>query len=210
MSNRSSFWPTALNLNHKQLLIVGGGDVAHKRFLQWTGRGAVITAVAETFCTSFEESVLNAPDLSLYKRTYQADDLTGKRLVYIATNDSALNERIEQECHAQGIWCCRADAKTSDFHTLSLIEKGPIQIGIGTSGQSPAVSGQIRQLIEETLPLETLEKRIELMAALKVRLKIDVKEQSQRGLLLSRALGLTIEDLEGLLTDEAIYSRFKG
>jgi precorrin-2 dehydrogenase/sirohydrochlorin ferrochelatase len=198
-----------LNLKGRQLLIVGSGEVAFKRYEQWVGRGAHILVVGLQFCHSFKQ-VAHEPELTLEMRSFESTDLEGRSLVYIATHDSDLNAHIETLCKARRILCCRADASDSDFHTLSLIEQGAIQIGIGTSGQSPAVAQEIRMRIEEALPLETLERKIELMAVLKQKLKNDVSEQSTRGLLLKKALVLTIDELEGLLSDEAIYNRFKG
>lgn len=233
MKKKSNYLPIALQVRGKRLLIVGGGEVAYKRFCQWQGRGADIKVVAAVFGPEFQALRLSLETeaateedglVTLIERPFQPVDIEGCDLVYIATDNALLNAEIEALCGAQGIWRSRADlpGKTSlaadqadpgdpgDWLSLSLIESGNVQVAIGTGGQSPAVTKFMRQTIEAALDLEQLEKQIELMARLKERLKADIETPSQRAALLRQALGLTIDELERLLTDETIYSRFKG
>ncbi len=209
MKRKSDYLPVALKVAGKKLLIVGGGEVAYRKFIQWQDRGANITVVASEFCVHFEHVEEVFEWVSLLLRPFKAEDLAACDLVYIATNNSVINAEIEALCQSHRIWCARADQAESDFQSLSLIEHGPIQIAIGTSGQAPSVALLIKEDIENEFDWEFLERKIELMAALKQKLKQDVVDQSHRRALLGHALGLTIDELERLMTDETFYSGYK-
>lgn len=209
MKKKSPYLPIALKVKGKKLLIVGGGPVAYRKMGQWQERGALLTVVAAKLCVLFSANRLD-DSVILLERPFQEEDLLGCDLVYIATADSVLNDLIEGLCHAQNIWCGRADDNCSDVLGLTLIEQGDIQIGIGTSGKSPGMARQLREQIETQVDLVNMEIKMGLMEALRKRLKEDVTEQSRRGTLLRRAQGFTIEELERLMADETIYSRYKG
>lgn len=194
---KSTYVMMALNLAHKKLLVVGGGPVAFKRFIQWTGRKAEIHVVAPEFCMGFEElSNFQFEGVCLHKRSFKDQDLEGVWMVYIATRDEELNEHIEGLCRQKGILWGRGDLSTSEVQSVAMIERGFVQIGISTSGKAPTVVMQIKEKIEEVLDLEDIEARIDLMQKLKLRLKSEEPDQAQRALLLRKAAKMSLEELE--------------
>lgn len=76
-------------------------------------------------------------------------------LVIAATNDRSINEKISNYCRKRNILVNVADSKAeSAFLFPSVTERGPVSIGITTSGYSPLVSAGIREKIDEMLPKE--------------------------------------------------------
>lgn len=205
-----STMPVALNLFEKQMLFVGAGSVTKQKLVQWTGRGAVIKVVSPQIEPELSEVIGYYEDVAFIQRTFVPEDLNDVHLVHICTNHSAVNEQIEKLCKAQHIWFCRADQSHSDFSSMSLIEEGAVQIAIGSSGLAPAMTKLIKQEITAKLDFRLLERRVNLLSSLKQRLKIDVEDQKIRAHLMRQASILPIEEIEGLLTIDALYSRFKG
>ncbi len=203
IKKKSSYVMMALNLDRKKLLIIGGGPVAYKRFLQWQYRGAEIHLVAPEFCDAFVQDNSKENDQVIFhERIFQAEDLEGVWMVYIATNDPVLNGSVEGLCRQNGILCGRGDALEPDVQSVAMIERGAIQIGISTSGKAPASVAQMKEAIEAAINLEEIEKKIDLMQKLKLRLKSEIPDQAQRAQLLKKAAKLSLVELENLLLRE--------
>ena len=85
----------------------------------------------------------------LKQRAYAPSDLTGVYLVFGATSDMALNDRIHQDAEAQSILCNIADfPKSCNFILPSVVQRGDLQIAISTSGKSPAFARFLRKELE--------------------------------------------------------------
>lgn len=205
-----SSMPVALNLFDKSVLFVGAGAVTKQKLGQWTNRGAQIKVVSPQIAPELAAEIGQYQDLVFEQRAFMPEDLEGVHLVHICTNHSTVNDQIEKLCKAQRIWFCRADQSHSDFSSMSLIEEGAVQIAIGSSGLAPAMTKLIKQEITAKLDFRLLERRVELLSNLKQRLKADVADQKQRTQLMRQASIMPIEEIEGLLTIDALYSRFKG
>lgn len=205
-----STMPVALNLYDKDILFIGAGSVTKQKLVQWTGRGARITVVSPHIEPELMDLISGYEDTTLIQRAFIPEDLNQVRLVHICTNHSATNEQVERLCKERGIWFCRADQSHSDFSGMSLIEEGAVQIAIGSSGLAPAMTKLIKQEITAKLDFRLLERRVHLLARLKQKLKQDVEDQKTRAHLMRQASILPIEEIEGLLTVDALYSRFKG
>lgn len=219
---RSSYVMMALNLDHKKLLIVGGGPVAYKRFKQWQDRGAEIHVVAVDFCEDFEQireqgsKVMCAGThgrqdgtVLMHKREFSGQDLEGKWMVYAATRDEALNESIERQCRDKGILWGRGDVSHSEVQSVAMLESPSVQIGISASGKAPAMIAQIKEKIEGVLDLDEIEEQIDLMQKLKLRLKSEIPDQAQRALILRKAAKMSLKELEDLLMTESLLDLHK-
>lgn len=202
--------PISLNLSGKRILFIGGGEVARRKIEQYSGRGATLMVVAPLLCTTLELLLSELSDLTVIKRYYEVSDLESVDLVHICTNNSQVNDDIEAACKARHLWFCRSDQSHSDFTGMSLIESGQIQIAIGTSGVAPVAVRAIKEQINESLDFDAIEKRIEVLGILKNRFKVEMDDQKRRADLLRTASQMSLDELEGLLENEALYSRFKG
>ena len=203
VKKKSPYVMMAVNLEGKKMLIVGGGPVAYKRFLQWQYRGAQIHVVAPEFCDGFQrEKTSQEGELTLHQRPFKLEDLEGVHLVYIATNLEELNQSVEILCHEKGIWSSRSDCSTPEIQSVAMIERGAIQIGVSTGGKSPVLVAEMKTAIEGALDLEEMEKKMMLMQKLKLRLKADVPDQAQRAQILKGAAQLSLKDLENIMMND--------
>lgn len=217
---KSKFLPINLNLEGKTILFVGGGDVVFKKVQLFSRRGAKLMVVAPEIALPLKELLAQEGINGTYiEKKFEPEYLFGVDLVYIATSDSAVNQQVAQVAKERNIWFCRGDqsaievsmgASSSDFMNMALIESGSVQVAISTGGRSPAVVKALRQQIEEAIDFESIEHYLDLMEALKIRLKSEEEDSKKRAAYLRAASQYTIENLERLLKDEAFYSRFKG
>lgn len=218
---KSTFMPLSIALAGKTVVFIGGGEVVYRKWTHFSGRGAQLIIAAPQLCDKLEEALRLDSEAFLHRvERYSPEVLEGADLVYIGTNDVAVNEQAFQDAKQRKIWCGRADESAlstrgsegqhSDWMGMALIEKGSFQIGISTGGRSPAGVTALKTKIEAALDLDHIEIYLELMAALKKRLKEEEPDQVKRAAYLRQASQYTIENLERLLKDETFYSRFKG
>lgn len=145
-------FPLFVDLEGKNVLIVGGGHIAaHKiRVLEPFGPG--LFAVAPEFLPELE----SLPDLTRIRRPFEPGDLDDMDLVIAATDDQGLNELVALEARRRRIPVNVVDDPVlSGFYFGSLITDGDLTVGISTSGASPAAARLLKERLRQALPEDT-------------------------------------------------------
>ena len=96
------YYPIFLDLRAYPCLVIGGGTVAERKvqsLLQAHGQVTVISAT----CTPQLRSWAADRAITLYERPYRPGDLQGFSLVFAATTDEALHEKIAAEAREAGV-----------------------------------------------------------------------------------------------------------
>ena len=129
----------ALNIKDRPVTIVGGGSVALRKFKTLLSEGAKLTVVAKDFIDGFACEGAN-----LIKGVYKKEYIEGALLVFIATDDEELNDRVARDAKELGILYNRCDNKdNSDFHSINMKKLGGIDISISTGGRLPDLNKTI-------------------------------------------------------------------
>lgn len=151
-----AYFPFFIELENKQCLVVGGGDVAYRKVQALLEFGVNINMVALEYCAGLLElceQVNSKKQLTLNKKKFCEDDLNDVLFVIAATNNQQLNQQISQLCHDKNIMINVVDDKEKcSFYFPSLIKKGEVVIGISSGGNSPVLSKNLRKKIETTVP----------------------------------------------------------
>jgi precorrin-2 dehydrogenase/sirohydrochlorin ferrochelatase len=109
------------------------------------GEGAKITVVAPKTLPELK-ALAQSGQIKLYLREFQEEDLSGPRLVFVATDNSELNKRIANLCQKQGIWVNVADnPEESNFIVPAVWRRGGWEIAVGTSGLSPLAARLLKE-----------------------------------------------------------------
>lgn len=149
-----SFFPLLLDLKKKNILLVGGGQVALFKFTKiLEAQPASFKVVAINIC----QEMLNVQreGLCFEKRPFETSDLDGVDLVVVAVNDISKQDEIYKICQDRKIWCnCVDDIDHCDFIFPSVIRKGDITIAISSSGKVPGFSVSLKDYINSLLPSE--------------------------------------------------------
>ena len=135
-----------INLQDKEILVVGGGKVALRKTGTLVRFCEKIRVVAPAFLQGFEQL-----QVTCICRKFRMEDLNETDLAIIATDDAQLNEKIAARCREQGIICnVASDRKLCDFYFPAVLEQDGVVIGIGSSG-NPAKSRAVREQLEAQL-----------------------------------------------------------
>ncbi len=100
-----------------------------------------MTVVSPEFC----EALTAVPGIQKKNVSFEPADLDGIFLVYAATADPAVNQRILAEARKAGVLCNSADAPDEgDFILPAVMTRGDLVFAVSTSGASPALARKIR------------------------------------------------------------------
>ncbi|MEJ2727595.1 MAG: bifunctional precorrin-2 dehydrogenase/sirohydrochlorin ferrochelatase [Deltaproteobacteria bacterium] len=142
------YYPIHLDIKNRDCLIVGGGAVGSRKVNTLIECGARVTVVSPDPTTELIK-LASEGSVTLKKRTYRSDDLTGMFLVIGATDDKRLNCQISKDAEQAHILCNIADRpEICSFILPSIVRRGDLVITISTSGKSPALAKHLRQKLE--------------------------------------------------------------
>jgi siroheme synthase-like protein len=149
-SFRETF-PVALNLRGRNVLVLGGADEALDKIRLLKRVGARVTLVAERACQELC-SLARRGELLWCARAFHESDLRGAQLVLLTDVDSAQAQELRSLKQRYPFWLCAVDQPDySDLFLVSILARGPLQIGISTGGGAPLLARRIRQSLEAGL-----------------------------------------------------------
>lgn len=144
--------PLFLDLNAKQVLLVGGGSVAQAKLRSLLPTGATLRAVAIRFSEGFRQEAVGR-GVQLFERPFEPGDLDGIHLVVSATNDPEVNAHIAAQARQRGIWINAVDDSAAcDALFASTLRRGPFTLAISTEGAFAGLSRALRLALEDLLP----------------------------------------------------------
>ena len=146
------FFPVFLKVNHKQILVIGGGDVACRKVDLLLKAHAKVTVVSPQLHPHLQ-MLLEQQLIVHINQPYQSSQLQGADQVWATTDSSVLNHQIYHDAHALKIWTNVVDDPAfCDFITPSMIDRSPIQVAISSGGASPVLVRYLRERLETYLP----------------------------------------------------------
>ena len=101
-------YPVVLELRDRPVLVVGGGAVAERKVDGLLQVGDLPTVVSPTL-TERLEAWARESRIRWIDRSYRHRDVAGHALVFVATDDAAVNAEAAGEARARGTWVNAAD-----------------------------------------------------------------------------------------------------
>ncbi len=146
-------YPVFLKLEHKKVVIVGGGRVAERKLKALLEECSNIVVVSGSFTDKIENLANNNDNVTLVKKYFEPKYIEGAFLVFIATNNQDVNNQIADLCVKNDIlFNHSADVNQGNVKNGSEIRWGDLHIMIGSGGTRPGVSKWIRTFLEKALP----------------------------------------------------------
>lgn len=157
MAKRFPYYPIFLDIEERDVLIVGGGNVCARKAETMLRYGARVTIVAPDFNEEIESWARDGK-LALRRKMYEERDLDGASIVIASTDSEAVNEEIARDCRARKIPVNVVDVTPlCEFIVPAIVERGSIQIAVSTGGSSPAIARTLKEDLQRLIGPEYAE-----------------------------------------------------
>ena len=160
------FFPLFVNIENKEVLIIGGGKIGGRKAQTLREYGANVTVYSEKVT---EEAILADENIKVVNKNVSHDEAEIKELVkkyflvVAATDDMELNDRISHVCMSENILVNNVSSKAvMNAMFGAVVKNDEFQIGIGSYGKScrrsKALKGKVQEIIDE---ISKTEKEVE-------------------------------------------------
>jgi uroporphyrin-III C-methyltransferase / precorrin-2 dehydrogenase / sirohydrochlorin ferrochelatase len=146
------YLPIFMQLRGEPAVVVGGGHVALRKVELLLRAGARITVIAPKLHDELRVRVSRREInyLSLEFRPYHLD---GIGVAVAATDSREVNAAVSAAARARRVPVNVVDdPELSTFIFPAIIDRSPVVVAVGSSGQSPVLARRVRQQIEALLP----------------------------------------------------------
>ena len=146
-------FPISLKLQQQRCLIVGGGHIAYRKASLLVKAGAIVDVIAPEIEPELRQLVYKS--MGQYIQAAFSENIlaTGYRLVIAATDNTAVNKSVFEQCEARNILVNSVDdIPNCRFMVPAIIDRSPLVISVASNGASPVLSRQLRTQIETIVP----------------------------------------------------------
>ena len=138
-----------LSIEGKPAVVIGGGEVAARKVADLLAARARVTVVAPEAC----QAILDLADekrIVLHLRPYWASDLAGAFVAIASTDDEEVNRTVAADAARQNLPINVVDRPAlCTFTVPATVSRGNLTIAVATEGRCPALSGILREELEQ-------------------------------------------------------------
>lgn len=151
MAKRFPYYPIFLDIENRNVVIIGGGEVCARKAETMLRYGAKVTVVSPAFTPEIEKWAADG-QLTIHRKRYETTDIEDANIVIASTDDTTVNERVAADARALRIPVNVVDVThLCEFIVPAIIEKDGIQIAVSTGGKSPALARTLKEDLNRTV-----------------------------------------------------------
>lgn len=144
------FFPLFLDIDGRDVLVVGGEAAAARKALVLAGCGAQVTVAAADPCDGL---AAEEGRLRLLRRPFRPDDVDGKALVVSASGDSAVDAAVAAAARYRDVPVNIVDRPAlCTFVWPAIVDREPLTVAVSSGGAAPLLARSVRSRIEVILP----------------------------------------------------------
>jgi uroporphyrin-III C-methyltransferase/precorrin-2 dehydrogenase/sirohydrochlorin ferrochelatase len=146
------YFPIFLRLANEPVLVVGGGEVAARKIDLLLRTSAKVTVVSPELIDSLAAKVA-AGVITYVPGEFQPELLDGMRLAIAATDKQSVNAWVAHQCERRNIPVNVVDDRElSRFIMPAIVDRSPVVVAVGSSGDAPVLTRRLREKLESFLP----------------------------------------------------------
>jgi uroporphyrin-III C-methyltransferase/precorrin-2 dehydrogenase/sirohydrochlorin ferrochelatase len=141
-------YPLFADLTDRQVLVVGGGNVAERKAAARLAAGAAVSVGAPAL-TARLAAWAAAGRLRHLPGHFDEHWLQAIWLVVVATDDRPLNAQIAAAAHRRRLLANVVDdPQLGSFHVPAVVDRAPLTIAISSAGAAPVLARRLRERLE--------------------------------------------------------------
>ena len=166
------YFPLFADLRDRRVLVVGGGEVAERKVRLLYKAGARVLVVARALTPWLDgQAADSAGGITHLAADYADEQLDGVVLAIAATADRELNARVAAAARARNLFANVVDdTELSGFIVPAIVDRSPVVVAVGSSGDAPVLTRRLRERLETFLP-----QRLGALAKLAGKLRPTIK-----------------------------------
>ena len=143
------YYPLALDLKSKSVLVVGAGKVAERKIVSLLLSQAKLKVVAPR-STIRLQTLARKRKIKLLRRRFRISDIKSASLVIAATSDKKLNREVCRVSRESGIPVNVVDNPLlCDYICPAVLRKGKALIAVHTDAMEPVLSRDLKNFLKE-------------------------------------------------------------
>lgn len=167
---------TAIDLDDKNCVVFGYGNVAKRRIEKLLSEGAYVNIISPDIENKFENHT------NFIKDSYNKKYLNGNFLVFAATDNEKINQKISEDAENMKILHCSVNASNHDFiyefSIPSMRKNDSVELAVSTNGAAPSLSKILADKFIKSV--EELNGFTSLAKNLRRYLKLTIKKEKDR------------------------------
>ena len=168
-----------VGLEHRESIVVGGGNVAARKVRELLVAGARVTVISPALNPDLSALAKNGR-IAIIRRPYRSGDLSNTYLAIAATDDPDVNREVWLEAEQRGCLVNVVDDPAHcHFITPAIVRRGDVTVAVSSGGTSPALARRLRERLETLIGPEYGELAA-LLAELRPELQSRYEEDSDR------------------------------
>ncbi|WP_028857384.1 precorrin-2 dehydrogenase/sirohydrochlorin ferrochelatase family protein [Psychrilyobacter atlanticus] len=146
------YFPILLDLEKKDILVVGGGKIAYRKIKTLLNYGAEIEVITPQIVEKKIDLLFEEKKINITLREFKDSDLENRFLVVGATNNKKLNKKIYELGDSKNILVNNITTKEDLNARFCAVHKGEdFQVAISTDEGDPKRALELKKQIEKSL-----------------------------------------------------------
>ncbi len=171
--------------------MIGGGKVAERKVNILLKFSAIIKVVSPRITKTLQR-LAEKGRIHVSLKEYSTGDLNGVALIFAATNNESINQKIYEDAEKHNIPVNVVDnPPLCNFIVPSIVKKDPILIAISTSGVLPFLSKRLRKDIAESITRDYV-RYADIVGRLRKQLIMKVQDKKLRQIIMKKIAGADI------------------
>ena len=148
-----AYFPAFIKLDSKNILIIGGGNIAQEKLVHLLDFTKNIKIIAKDISSDILE-LINKHNLQYEIKEYKKDDIKEFSVIIVAVDNIQLQNEIfiESKSYSNCLVNSVDSVDYCDFIFPSYIKKDDLTIAISTSGSSPALAKHLKLYLKNLIP----------------------------------------------------------
>ncbi|MDT2523903.1 precorrin-2 dehydrogenase/sirohydrochlorin ferrochelatase family protein [Enterococcus raffinosus] len=149
-------YPILIDISQFSVLVVGGGKIATRKVCGLIEAGAKPTVISPKFSDRLLTEKKNGT-VVLRERSFQYGDTNGFQVVFICTDNKAVNQAILNETTPRQLVNDTTNQSNSNFFNMALIKEKDFGIALTTKGNNPGKTKALKQKLQSLLKGSSLD-----------------------------------------------------